>query len=130
MNRSLRPASIRPPFSAYSHGIAVPEGSRMVFVSGQLGITPDDVVPADLKRQAELCLENIAAILADDGMALSDVVKFTAFVTDPAMFAIYREVRGRYVPGDSVASTLVMVSALVRPEFKIEVEAIAAKSGG
>ncbi len=128
MNRSLRPSSIRPPFSAYSHGIAVPAGSRTVFVSGQLGITPDDVVPEDMKRQAELCLENVAAILAEDGMALSDVVKFTAFVTDPAMFAIYREVRGRLVPGDSVASTLVMVSALVRPEFKIEVEAIAAKA--
>ncbi len=129
MNTPLHPTSIRKPMSTYSHGIVVPAGSRMVFTSGQLGVGPDDVVPEDIEAQAILCMENIKAILAEADMTLDDVVRFNAFVTDRAYFPIYGAVRARYLaaPGNNVASTLVVVSGFTRPEFKIEVEATAAK---
>ena len=83
MKRPLNPASIRAPFAQYSHAVEVPPG-RMVFASGQLGVAPDDHVPEDAEAQAVLCFENIKAILAEAGMTLADVVRFTAYVTDRA----------------------------------------------
>jgi 2-iminobutanoate/2-iminopropanoate deaminase len=127
MNRPLNPNAIRPPFAAYSHGVEVPAGARLVVTSGQLGVGRGDLVPEDVEAQAVLCFENIKAILAEAGMTLSDVVRFSAFVTDRAYFPIYGAVRSRYVQGDAFASTLIVVSGFTRPEFKIEVEATAAR---
>ncbi|MCA3644073.1 MAG: RidA family protein [Methylobacterium sp.] len=126
-HQKLNPATIRAPLAAYSHGIAVPPGARLVFASGQLGIGPDDVIPEDVEAQAVLCFENIRAILAEAGMTLQDVVRFNAFVTDRAYFPVYGRVRSRYVNGDAFASTLVIVSGFTRPEFKVEVEVTAAR---
>ena len=125
MKRPLNPASIRAPFAQYSHAVEVAAPARMVFASGQLGVSPDDKVPDDAEAQAVLCFENIKAILAEAGMTMADVVRFTAFVTDRAWFPVYGAVRSRYVSGNAFASTLVIVSGFTRPEFKIEVEVTA-----
>src|SRR5919205_3441703 len=121
MKRPINPATIRAPFAQYSHAIEVPAG-RMLFASGQLGVSPDDQVPEDAEAQAVLCFENIKAILTEAGMSFGDVVRFTAYVTDRAYFPVYGAVRSRYVAGDAFASTLVIVSGFTRPEFKVEVE--------
>ncbi len=126
-HEKLNPATIRAPLAAYSHGIAVSPGARLVFTSGQLGVGPDDVIPEDVEAQAVLCFENIKAILAEAGMTMQDVVRFNAFVTDRAYFPVYGRVRSRYVSGDAFASTLVIVSGFTRPEFKVEVEVTAAR---
>jgi enamine deaminase RidA (YjgF/YER057c/UK114 family) len=127
MKLPLNPATIRAPFAQYSHAVHVTTPGRMVFASGQLGIAPDDTVPEDVEAQAVLCFENIKAILAEAGMTLDDVVRFTAYVTDRSYFPIYGAVRGRYVEGNAFASTLVIVSGFTRPEFKIEVEVTAVR---
>lgn len=126
-HQKLNPATIRAPLAAYSHGIAVPPGARLVFTSGQLGVGPDDAIPEDVEAQAVLCFENLKAILAEAGMTMQDVVRFNAFVTDRAYFPVYGRVRSRYVSGDAFASTLVIVSGFTRPEFKVEVEVTAAR---
>jgi 2-iminobutanoate/2-iminopropanoate deaminase len=128
MKRSITPPSIRPPFARYSHAVEVVAPTRILFVSGQLGVAADDTVPAGVEDQAVLCFENIKAVLAEAGMTFADVVRFSAFVTDRAHFPIYGAVRSRYVAGDAFSSTLVIVSGFTRPEFKIEVEVTAARS--
>lgn len=127
MNRVVQPASIRPPFARYSHAILVPAGADLLLASGQLGVAPDDRVPEDVEAQCVLCFENIGVILAEAGMSFADVVRFNAYVTDRAHFPILGRVRARYAPGDAFASTLVIVSGFTRPEFKVEVEATAAR---
>jgi enamine deaminase RidA (YjgF/YER057c/UK114 family) len=129
MTRAINPTSIRAPFAQYSHAVEIATPGRMVFASGQLGVSPDDHVPEDAEAQAVLCFENIKAILAEAGMTLEDVVRFTAYVTDRAYFPVYGAVRSRYVAGSAFASTLVIVSGFTRPEFKIEIEITAVKSG-
>jgi enamine deaminase RidA (YjgF/YER057c/UK114 family) len=126
MLKHIRPASIRPPFARYSHGVEVPAGSRLVLVSGQLGIAPDERIPDDAGEQAELCFANIAAILSEAGMTLADIVRINAFVTDRDFLRPYMAVRDRLFTEPPPASTLMIVSGFARPEFKIEVEAIAA----
>jgi enamine deaminase RidA (YjgF/YER057c/UK114 family) len=128
MKRPLNPVSIRAPFANYSHAVEVTTPGRMVFASGQLGVSPDDTVPEDAEAQAVLCFENIKAILAEAGMTLAEVVRFTAYVTDRAYFPVYGAVRSRYVAGNAFASTLVIVSGFTRPEFKVEIEVTAVRS--
>jgi enamine deaminase RidA (YjgF/YER057c/UK114 family) len=124
--RALSPSSIRPPLARYSHGIAVPAGERLVFVAGQLGIDLDDRIPDSSEAQADICFANIAAILAEDGMSMANVVRLSVYVTAREHMAGYRQSRDRQFPGTPPTTTLLVVAGLVRPEFVIEIEAIAA----
>lgn len=126
MHRPLNPSSIRAPFARYSHGVEVAAGKRLVAVSGQLGVRADDSVPEGVAEQAELCFGNIAAILGEAGMTLADVVRVNAYVTDRAYMKDYMAVRDRMVGDPPPASTLMIVSGFTRPEFKVEIEVIAA----
>ena len=127
MLRHLVPSALRKPFARYSHAVEIPAGARLLLVSGQLGIAPDDAVPESAGEQAELCFRAIAACLAEAGMAPGDIVRLNAFVTDRAHMAGYMAARDRFVGDPPPASTLVIVSGFTRPEFKVEVEALAAK---
>jgi enamine deaminase RidA (YjgF/YER057c/UK114 family) len=126
MFKFLTPKSIKPPFARYSHGVEVPPGKRLVLCSGQVAITPDDQIPEDAGAQAELCFGNIAAILGDAGLGLSDIVRINAYVTDRAFLRPYMDVRDRLFTSPAPASTLMIVSGFARPEFKVEIEIIAA----
>lgn len=126
MLRPLAPPTIRAPFAAYSHGVEVPAGMRFVFCSGQLGIGPDDQIPETVEAQAELCFRNIAAVLAEAGLGLGDLVRINAFVTGREHLKGYMAVRDRLVGRPPPASTLMIVSGFARPEFVVEVEALAA----
>jgi enamine deaminase RidA (YjgF/YER057c/UK114 family) len=126
MIQPLNPASIRAPFARYSHGVAVPAGSRLVFCSGQLGIAADETVPPTVEGQAELCFENIRAILGEAGLGLADIVRINAFVTAREHMKGYMAVRDRVVGSPPPASTLMIVSGFTRPEFLVEIEVVAA----
>jgi enamine deaminase RidA (YjgF/YER057c/UK114 family) len=126
MFRFLAPKTIRPPFARYSHGVEVPAGRRLVICSGQLGIGPDDSIPEDAGAQAELCFSNIGAVLAEAGLALKDIVRINAYVTGREYMKPYMDVRDRLVADPPPASTLMIVSGFTRPEFKVEIEVIAA----
>jgi len=130
MRRPLNPSTIRAPFARYSHGVEVPAGARLVVCSGQLGITADDKVPEDAGAQAELCFANIAAILGVAGLTLADVVRVNAYVSDRAHLQPYMAVRDRLFGEPPPASTLMIVSGFARPEFKVEIEVIAAAAPG
>ena len=127
MLKRLEPSSIHPPFARYAHGVLVPAGAATVFCSGQLGIGPDRAVPAGVAAQAALCFEAIAAILEEAGMSLVDLVRLNAYVTGREHLPGYMATRDRFVLDPPPASTLMIVSGFARPEFVVEVEAIAAR---
>ena len=120
------PTTIHAPFARYSHAVEVPPGARLVVCSGQLGIGPDEAIPEDAGAQAELCFANIASILNDAGMSLSDIVRINAYVSDRQYLRAYMDVRDRLFSDPAPASTLMIVSGFAREEFKVEVEAMAA----
>lgn len=126
--QALMPGGIHPPFSAYSHGVAVPAGWRVVACSGQLGIAADGAVPEGAEAQAALALAALEAILAEAGMGRGDMVRLNAYVTDRAHLAGYMAARNAFLAGvaPAPASTLMIVSGFARPEFVVEVECIAA----
>lgn len=126
--RELTPETLPAPFGAYAHGTEIPAGWRVVLTSGQLPLRSDGTIPEDAESQSEVCFENILAILSEAGMAAADVAHISAFVTDRAHMEGYMRARDNFMDGTRLpSSTLVIVSGFSRPEFKIEVEVIAAK---
>jgi enamine deaminase RidA (YjgF/YER057c/UK114 family) len=120
------PATLHPPFARYSHAMEVPAGARLLFASGQLGITRDKHIPEDAAGQADLCFQAIGEILAAAGMGFSHLVRINAFVTDRAWLKDYMAVRDRYVREPYPASTLMIVSGFAAEIYKVEVEVVAA----
>lgn len=126
MLRAITPPALSAPFARYSHAVEVPPGARIVFCSGQLGIAADGTIPQTVEAQARLIFRSISAILAEAGMGLADLVRLNAYVTAREHLSGYMAVRDEIVGEPPPASTLMIVSGFTRPEFKVEIEAIAA----
>jgi enamine deaminase RidA (YjgF/YER057c/UK114 family) len=122
------PRSVAAPIGTYSHGIEVPPNARWLHVAGQVGVRPDGSVPATIEEQTEVVWQNILAVLADAGMGIGDVVKITSFLTRYENFQRFAQTRAKFLGSHRPASTLLVISSLARPEFLVEVEAIAAKA--
>ena len=126
--KHLVPQGIRSPFARYSHAVEVAAGSRLLFCSGQLGISATDQIPENAEAQAALCFEAIGLCLREVGMSFADIVRINAYVTDRIHMVPYMAMRDRYVALPPPASTLMIVGGFTRVEFKVEVEAVAAIS--
>ena len=126
--RRHNPDGISPPLGAYSHGVEVPAGARRLYISGQVGVRQDGTVPDDSEEQMEVAWANIHAILASAGMTADDIVKVTTLITNPDDFAVHPKVRNRHMGDNRAAATAFVVPALAKPEFKVEIEAVAARS--
>lgn len=124
--RLHNPAGIAPPFSCYSHGASAPANARWLYVSGQVGATPDGVVAENPEAQIALAWDNLFAVLADAGMTVTDLVKVDGFITRPDLVPLFRKERERRFAGHAAATTLVIVAGLAEPELLVEIQAVAA----
>ncbi|MFY9210749.1 MAG: RidA family protein [Aestuariivita sp.] len=127
--RLSNPPTIAPPVGAYSHGVEIPPNARWLHVSGQVGIAPDGTLGEDAAEQSQIIWDNIQAILADAGMGIENLVKVTAFLTDPDDLPAYGTVRSAALGQARPCSTLIYVPALVKPDWKVEVDVVAAAAG-
>lgn len=129
--QAVSPPALRPPFARYSHAVLSGPVSRLLVVSGQPGVAPDDTVPEGAQAQAALCPANIDRILAEAGMGRGHVLRLNADVTGRAHMAGDMAARDARVAGLSPlpAATPMIVSGFTRPEFVVEIEALAAETG-
>ena len=102
----------------------------IIYLSGQVGVDERDSAPDDIVAQAVLAYQNVKAVLAEFGATLDNVVEETVFVTDMAetmsqVQEIFDARASAYGQRPEVAQTLVGVSALVDPAFKIEIKCTA-----
>lgn len=113
------------PLAPYS---VVTEANGFVFLSGQVAVDPSGgPIPDGIAEQTQMVMNNIGHILADIGLGYSDIVKTTIFLADIADYGRVNEVYGAYFDGDPPARSAVQAGALPKPEFKVEIEAIAAR---
>ena len=100
----------------------------LLYISGCVAMTADGDIsdPDDVTAQAELVHEHLGRALRAAGTDFAHVLKVTVFLTDINDRAPVNVVREKYFGAARPASTLVEVSALIRPELKIEIEAVAA----
>ncbi len=115
--------------TGYTHAVKI-SGCQVVFVSGQvaLDVQGNVVGKDDFKAQAEQVFRNLSEVLKASGGDFKDVVKFTYFVVGltPERLAEVRAARTKYVTEPTPpASTLIGVTTLARPDFLLEVEAVA-----
>ena len=100
----------------------------MVFVRGQIGQnldTSESVAIGDVTGQTEQAMSNIATLLKEAGSELEHICKITIYIVDPRYReAVYRVI-GKWLKGVFPVSTGIVVSALARPEWLVEVDAIA-----
>ena len=101
-----------------------------VFVSGQVATDANGelVGAGDAGAQSEQCFKNVEAALAAAGAGWNDVAKITCFLVNAADYPAYAAARQRLFPQNGPASSTVIVSALVRPEYLVEIEAYAVLS--
>ncbi len=112
--------------TGYTHVVSATPG-RTVYIAGQVALDRSGAVvgAGDMRAQAKQAFENLKAALEAAGAGFQDLVKVNTYVVDMSQLQAIREVRAAYFTSTPPASTLVQVSRLARPEFLIEVEAIA-----
>jgi enamine deaminase RidA (YjgF/YER057c/UK114 family) len=100
----------------------------MVFVRGQIGQdldTSKSVAIGDVAGQTEQAMANIKMLLSEAGAKLEHICKITIYIVDPRYREQVYRVVGKWLKGVHPVSTGIVVSALARPEWLVEVDAIA-----
>jgi enamine deaminase RidA (YjgF/YER057c/UK114 family) len=115
----------------YSHGM-VAAGGELVTVAGQVGIGPRGVAGPDVGSQTRQAFENVRAIVEAADCTMADIVRLQTFLVSaddiPAFMKARQELFPNYFPtGLYPPNTLLVVSRLVRPELRVEVEAMAVR---
>jgi len=115
----------------YSHGMLA-AGGELLVVAGQVGTDREGRAGDDVIAQTKQAFANVGAVLDAGGCRWRDVVRLQTFLTsadDIAGFMKARqEVFPRYFPdGAYPPNTLLIVSRLVRPELRVEIEAMAVR---
>jgi 2-iminobutanoate/2-iminopropanoate deaminase len=112
----------------YGDAIEVPANARWLYTSGTPGLALDGGLPDGIVAQSELAWSHIVTMLERAGMTLGDVVKITQYLIRDSDIAQYAQVRSRFLGDARPASMLMVIPALVRPGFLVEVEIVAAKA--
>ncbi len=110
----------------YSHGVDVDAATRWLHLSGQVGARPDGSFAPDFESQCRQALANIEACLRDADMNLNNVVMLRSYLTHREDLAALRRIRSEVFGDRHFASTLVFISGLVDPGWRVELEIVAA----
>ena len=115
------PAAVGP----YSQAVVA---GNLMFCSGQIALDPatGTMVGASPAEQTERVMKNVSALLAAEGLSLTNVVKATVFATDMGAFPAVNEVYARFFTSEPPARSFVEVSALPKNAL-VEIEVIAYK---
>ena len=119
----IKPAKSPTAVGPYNHAVRVGD---LLFCAGQIPIDPKDgnLINGDIKAQTVRVLQNVKAILDDQGLTFSNVVKSTVFLTDLANFAGMNEVYAKFFTENFPARSTIQVAALPKAA-SVEIEVIA-----
>jgi 2-iminobutanoate/2-iminopropanoate deaminase len=130
VSNQAEPAIVGPPYAASppTTKVALRDGGYWVVVAGQVArdAAGDVVGKGDLRAQIEQVGKNVNACLDAGGAAVKDIVFTVSYVTQPAEFDKYADLRERYFGPRSPKSATVPIPQLANPDFLVQVEAFAA----
>ncbi|WP_027669288.1 RidA family protein [Rhizobium leguminosarum] len=109
----------------YIHALEVRHPSRLLFVSGTMGLDQQGMAAADLEGQLELIWSNLRAILSSADMTVANIVRLTSYLSDGAFVEANQNARVRALGGRAVPTTAIIVETL-RDDWLVEIEIIAA----
>ena len=108
----------------YAQAIEINAGTRRLYISGQVPVTRDGVVPATFIEQARLAWANIHAQLSAADMTIANLAKVTIFLSDREFASDNRMARNEALGGHVTALT-VIIADIFDPAWLLEIEAIA-----
>ena len=108
----------------YSQGIST---EMYVYTSGQLGLSPEGVLPATIEEQTRQSLENVKAVLEAAGSSMDKVVKTTVFLKNMDDFAAMNGIYAQYFSEPFPARSAIQVAKLPK-DGMVEIEAVAVKN--
>ena len=124
------PDTVPAPFASYSQAVEVPPNARWLHISGQVGVRPDGSLAGDSEAQVRQAWQNVLALLAAAAMGPEDLVRVNVYITEPDDVELNRD-SWRNIGGLSPpAITMVTVKRLSHPDWKVEIEAVAACMSG
>lgn len=105
----------------YQNSVVV--NQPLLLISGQ---TPqkDDVIPDSIEEQLEIVLSKIKTIIEENNCELAKIAKMNVYITDRAYLSAVRDKFTSHLQTIKPAMTLVIVSGLVHPAFKVEIDAV------
>ncbi len=110
----------------YSDAIETAAAMRWLHTSGTPGVADNGTVPQGIEAQTHLAWKHILAMLKKAGMSTADLVKVTTSLTDAKDIPAYAKLRGEILGDVRPAFMLQIVTGLIRPDVRVEVEIIAA----
>jgi 2-iminobutanoate/2-iminopropanoate deaminase len=128
MPHTIHDIGVASQIGAYSDALEGGANLRWLMTSGTPGLSLTGELPGDISGQAELAWEHIGRMLDRAGMTVNDIVKVTQYLTHAEDIPDYAKVRTRFLAGVRPASMLLVIPQLVRPEFLVEVEVVAARA--
>lgn len=132
-HRRLRPFNTRDTYLDQALDNDLAQGvvaGDTIYLRGQVGQdlrTSESVGVGDVGAQAERAMANIDELLREAEATLDDVVKVVVYLVDPRHRETVYRVMGRWLTGVHPVSTGLVVSALARPEWLVEIDATAVR---
>ncbi|MBT6137240.1 MAG: RidA family protein [Rhodospirillaceae bacterium] len=111
----------------YTHGIVVDGAKTWVLLSGQIGVDADGNAAKGAEAQCRQAFDNIKACLRDADMTIDDVVMLRIFLTNREDLPAFRAARQEAIGDRCIPSTMLFISGLVHPDWRVELEVTAAK---
>lgn len=112
----------------YSHAVEITGPVKFLFVSGQIGIDPDGVLPNRFAEQCNQAMANVEGALSSAGLSTSDLLRVTYYLTNTNHLAELTNIRDkRWGSSEPPAVTTLVVVALAKAELLVEIEVIAGK---
>jgi enamine deaminase RidA (YjgF/YER057c/UK114 family) len=127
MNHTTHDIGVAKQIGTYSDAVEIKPNCRWLYTAGTPGLAVDGKVPSDIAGQAELAWRHIVTMLTEADMTVHDLVKITQYLLHESDIPAYAKVRSRFLGDARPASMLLIVPALVAPNFLLEIEAVAAK---
>ncbi|MGI9303387.1 MAG: RidA family protein [Gammaproteobacteria bacterium] len=127
MHKTLHnPETVFPEEGHYAHGLEVGDISRLMFVSGTMGLNPDMSAPPSFEQQCRLAWSNILTILKSAGMCVENIVRVNTFLASREYGDKNGEIR-REVLGEHRVALTVVGAELLDSDWLVEINVTAAE---
>ncbi|ANN61970.1 RidA family protein [Mesorhizobium sp. B1-1-9] len=125
--KSITSSKLAVPNGHFSQASITEAKGKLLFISGMTARKADGTIAGigDVSIQTRQVLDNVKAAVEEAGGTLEDICRVDVYVRNIEHFDAIHKVRREYFPNEAPASTMVEVSKMVKPEYLIEISAIA-----
>jgi len=127
MKQQITSSALAAPNGNFSQAIAVEAKGKLVFISGMTARRQDGTIAGvgDIEAQTRQVCENLKGAVQAAGGTMADICRVDVYVRNIEYFDVIHKVRAEYFSAPHPASTMVEVTKMVKPEYLIEISAIA-----